>query len=244
MGRCVDRKVLGQYMDGELSPAAAERVRTHVAGCAARHVESPAETCTAALQELQAAEEALRQSPPRRAGGPTGRTPDLAKRVTADLQRRGAFFAARISAGKRRLVGDRVPLGRAVAVVSLAASILVLAFAGFDILSRNEWARRTAPVVADAERVLVRLVRVDPAEQQEALARARREAENLALPERLADTRAGADTNLVLDLGSLQRAFALLTAERDLPPELVAQLHRGDLLEHTERLRESLALAH
>jgi len=240
MGRCVDGKVLGQYMDGELSPVAAERVRAHVAGCAA---------CAAALQELRAAEEALRQSlpavagPPRRAGVPTGRTPDLAKRVTEDLRRRGAFLAARISAGKRRLVGDRVPLGRAVAVVSLAASILVLAFAGFDILSRNEWARRTAPVVADAERVLVRLVRVDPAEQQEALARARREAENLALPERLADTRAGADTNLVPDLGSLQRAFALLTAERDLPPELVAQLHRGDLLERTERLRESLALA-
>ena len=236
MGRCVDGKVLGQYMDGELSPVAAERVRAHVAGCA---------VCADALQELRAVEDALRQRlPDRQAGVPTGRTPDLAKRVTADLRRRGAFLAARISAGKRRLVGDRVPLGRAVAVVSLAASILVLAFAGFDILSRNEWARRTAPVVADAERVLVRLVRVDPAEQEEALARARREAENLALPERLADTRAGADTNLVLDLGSLQRAFALLTAERDLPPELVAQLHRGDLLEHTERLRESLALAH
>ncbi|MGB2937624.1 MAG: hypothetical protein WBD05_05425, partial [Phycisphaerae bacterium] len=78
---------------------------------------------------------------------------------------------------------------------------------------------------------------------EEALARARREAENLALPERLADTRAGADTNLVSDLGRLQRAFALLADERDLPPELVAQLHRGDLLERTERLRESLALA-
>ncbi|HUS46338.1 MAG TPA: zf-HC2 domain-containing protein [Phycisphaerae bacterium] len=234
MGRCVDGKMLGQYMDGELSPVAAERVRAHVAGCA---------VCAAALQKLRAAEEALRQSPPRRAGVPTGWTPDLAKRVTANLQRRGAFLAARISAGKRRLVGDRVPLGRAVAVVSLAASILVLAFVGFEALSRNEWARRTAPVVADAERVLVRLVRVDPAEQEEALARARREAENLALPERLADTRAGADTNLVSDLGRLQRAFALLADERDLPPELVAQLHRGDLLERTERLRESLALA-
>jgi len=229
MGRCVDGKVLGQYMDGELSPAATERVRTHVAGCAA---------CADALQELRAVEEALRQNLPAVAGGP-----DLAKRVTADLRRRGAFLAARISAGKRRLFGERAPTGRTVAAVSLAASILVLAFAGFDILSRNEWARRTAPVVADAERVLVRLVRVDPAEQEEVLARARREAEHLALPERLADARAGADTNLASDLGCLQRAFALLAAERDLPPELVAQLQRGDLLERTERLRESLALA-
>ena len=228
MQRCIPRETLSRYMDGETSPASAECVRRHVDACP---------LCVRALEELRSVDAAIRREMAPQAA------PDLAGRVAGDLEARGAFLGARIAAGKRRLFGDRAPIGRIAGVMAAAASIVILSFVGLDSLNRRAWERRTEPVLADARRVLVRLVLVDPEEHQEALGRARALARELALAERLAAVRADADVGRAADLGDLARAFAGLAGEDDLGPDLVALLESGDLLHRTDRLRDSLALA-
>ena len=228
MDRCVPKKVLSRYVDGDLAEAEADRVRRHVAQCP---------VCAAGVEKMRAVDEAIRLETP------VGDLPDVAGRVTQDLAGRGAFLGARIAAGKRRLFGERTAVGRLAAVLSVAASIVVLTLIGMDFATREEWRRQTEPVLADAQRVLVRLVLVDREEQQAAFAGARELARDLALSERLADARAGAKADEADDLEALGRAFALLAEGGELTPELVAQLEQGDLLRRAERLREGLALA-
>lgn len=228
MGCCMSKAVLSRYLDGETSPAVADRVGRHVAACP---------LCARALEELRSVDAAIR-----REVGP-GAVPDLAGRVAGDLEARGALWAARIAAGKRRLFGERVPIGRAAAVLSAAAAIVLAALVGLDYLNRQAWERRSEPVLADARRVLVHLVLVTPEEQEQALVRARALTRELALAQRLAALESGADAGRAGDLGDLASAFARLAGEADLEPELRAVLERGDLLRQTDRLRESLALA-
>jgi len=224
----VPKKVLSRYVDGDLAEAEADRVRRHVEGCP---------VCAAGVEKMRAVDEAIRRE------ATVGALPDVAGPVTADLAGRGAFLGARIAAGRRRLFGERTAGGRLAAVASLAALIVVLTLAGMDYATREEWKRQTEPVLADAQRVLVRLVLVDREEQQAAFARARELARDLALSQRLADARAGAKADEAEELDALGRAFARLAEGGELAPELVAQLERGDLLRRAERLREDLALA-
>jgi len=161
MGRCVPRKALSQYLDGELAPGAAEEFGRHVAECP---------DCAAALDEMRAVETVVR-----RQTMAEGVVPDVAARVTGDLRRRGEFLLARIAARRRRLFGGRSAPLRAAAVLALAAVILVVGVAALDYATQRAWARRTEPVLADAERVLVRLTLEDlQAEaESEALQKAR-----------------------------------------------------------------------
>jgi len=163
--------------------------------------------------------------------------------VAGDLEARGAMWAARIAAGKRRVFGDRVPIGRAAGVLSAAAAIVLAAMVGLDYLNRQAWERRSEPVLADARRVLVHMVLVTPEEQEQALARARALTRELALAQRLASLESGADAGRAGDVGELASAFARLAGEADLEPALRAILDRGDLLRQTDRLRESVAPA-
>ena len=226
MKRCVSRSVLSQYVDGEMSPAAAERVRRHVETCP---------LCARAVEELHSVDAAIRREVESAA------VPDLAGRVASDLDARGVLLGARIAAGKRRLFGEGVAIGRAAAVLAAAAGIVLAAFAGLDHLNRRAWERRTEPVLADARRVLVHLVQVDRTAQEQALAQARALSRELALADRLASLGADADARRAGDLGDLSRAFADLAGGADLGPDLLARLEGGDLLRRTDRLRESLA---
>jgi hypothetical protein len=105
--------------------------------------------------------------------------------------------------------------------------------------------------VADAERVLVRLVFVDPSDavaakaqaQEEAsrLVWAREESRKLALSARLAEARSGASPAVAQDLAYLETTFTLLADGRPLPPNLEADLKEGGALARAKRLHESLA---
>jgi len=227
MGECASDSTLSQYLDGDLSPPAAETVRMHVAGC---------RRCRERLAEMRALDDAIRSD----AHAPAG-PPDVASRVTDDLRRRGAFFRARVAAGKRRMFGDSLVSGRMLAALAVAAGILMLAAAGVDHVTRRNWARRTAPVLADAERVLVRLVYVERSEKSRRLAWARDESKKLALPERLIEARSRAEPAWAKDLAPLEATFTLLASGGPLPPQLVAQLSDGQLLGRATRLRENLA---
>lgn len=184
---------------------------------------------------MRSVDESLRSPPAAR------QTPDIAERVSAELQRRGAFFRARVAAARERVFGEGLLTLRMAASVAVAASILALGVWGLDWVSRAEWALRTEPVLADAERVLVRLVYADEAGNAERLAWARREARKLAMPERLAEVRSRADAAVAGDLASLEAAFAVLSRGDSLPPDLAAQLAGGDLLFRASRLRRALA---
>ena len=170
-----------------------------------------------------------------------GDAPDVASRVTDDLRRRGAFFKARVTAGKRRMFGESLMSGRMVAALAVAAGILMLGVSGADYVTRRDWARQTAPVLADAERVLVRLVYVGKADDRGRLAWAREETKKLALPERFVEARSRAEPTWAKDLAPLETTFALLASGDRLPPQLVAQLTDGQLLGRATRLRETLA---
>ena len=226
MGRCVAAKTLSRYLDDRLPPAAAARVRAHLAECAA---------CARVLDEMRSADDVVRK-----ATVPSAEVPDLAGRVTEDLSRRGAFLAARVAAGKRRLFG-RVPVGRAAAALAAAAVLLVAAFIGLDRLTRDSWSRRAAPVMADAERVLVRLVYVEAPQEASRLAWARGETRKLALSARLAETRQGAAPLLADDLAYLEQAFAQLADGQPLPPALWTQLSDGEALQRVAYVRDQLA---
>lgn len=224
MGRCIGGKMLSQYLDGELDAASAAEVGRHVAGCV---------RCAKALAEMEAVEAAVRGRQ-----APKGEAPDVASRVTATLRGRGEFFVARVAAGRRRMLGERSAGARAAVSLALAAVVVALAVTGLDYATRRAWARRTGPVLADAERVLVRLVLVDL--EAEALAQAREESRAFALSERLGQARAGAGTGLAADLAYLETTFALLAGGRPLPADLAAALNGGEVLKRAERVRESL----
>lgn len=226
MGGCVLRKTMNQYFDGDLPDRAAARVRDHLAEC---------ERCARAYESLQALERAIRREAPA-----PGETPELAARVVDELHRRGAFLRARVAAGKRRLLGESLWSVRMAAALSVAASLLVIVGAAMNHLTNREWASRTEPVLADAERVLVRLVYVDPADQALRLAWAREEAKKLALPDRLAKVRGEAEAGWAGDLAPIETMFAALAGGDPLPPEMAAQLSRGELLDRTARLHRNL----
>jgi anti-sigma factor RsiW len=227
VGRCVTAKTLSRYMDGDLPSETVRDVDAHVAQCA---------VCRQTLAEMRAMDEAVRQS-----AVVPGEVPDVAAGVTAELRRRGAFWRARVTTGKRRIFGEGngwLPTGIA---LMAAASLAVAILGGMDWLTRDAWNRRTAPVVADAERVLVRLVRMDsPADGQARMVWARQEARKLALPDRLAEARQGASPAFSSDLAYLQTAFAMLAREEPLPSALQDQLKDGDALQRAVRLREVL----
>ena len=228
MRECADDRTLSQYLDGDLTPAPAERIAAHVAAC---------DRCRERLDKMRALDGAIRADP-----DPPADPPDVASRVTNDLRRRGAFFTARVAAGRRRLFGDSLASARMLAALAVAAGIVMLATAGLDHVTRRNWARRTAPVLADAERVLVRLVYVEGHRDGPRLAWARQEVKKLALPERLLDVRSRAEPAWAKDLAPLEATFTLLAGDSPLPPLLVAQLSGGELLGRATRLRETLAL--
>jgi len=226
MGRCVSRTVLNRFLDGELAPAGADAVREHLAACPA---------CARMLDEMRTVDEAIRGDPRE-----APEVPDLAAHVTEELHRRGAFLRARVAAAQRRAFGERLISWRLAASLSVAALLVAIAFVGMDHLTRAEWARRTAPVVVDAERVLVRLVYTEAPDDPARLAWAREEARRLALSDRLAQAQSGAEPALADDLAYLATTFALLVNERPLPPDLIAQLGAGEVLGRAMRLHEAL----
>jgi len=228
VSECASERTLSRYLDGDLTPAAAGKVAAHLAGC---------DRCRERLDEMRAVDSAIRG-----AADTAGDAPDVASRVTDDLRRRGAFFKARVTAGKRRVFGESLVSGRMVAALAVAAGILMLGVSGADYATRRDWARQTAPVLADAERVLVRLVYVGGADDSGHLAWAREETKKLALPERLVEARSHAEPTWAKDLAPLETTFALLASGGRLPPQLVAQLTDGQLLGRATRLRETLAL--
>jgi len=226
MGRCVAGKALSQYLDGELDPAAAAEVARHLAACPA---------CASAMAEMKAVDAAVREGKM-----PADAVPDLASRVTAQLRDRGAFFVARVDARRRRLFGAEAAGMRVAMSFALALVVMVGVVAGLDWATQRAWVRRTEPVLADAERVLVRLQLVDLAAEGGALVRAREESQQFALSERLAVARRGAAAVTVGDLAYLESAFSILARGDPLPPDLAAALARGDVLKCAERVREAL----
>jgi hypothetical protein len=219
-------KMLNRYLDGDLPPAGRREVEDHLDAC---------EACRRMLSEIKAMDQLVRQS-----AEVSTAVPDVAGRVTAELQRRGAFFRARVTHGRRALFGESLLSSHMAAAVLAAAAVLVVALVGTDYMTRSAWSRRAAPVVADAERVLVRLVMVDPTEQQDRLAWARQEARKLELSDRLAAARTGASTGVAGDLAYLHSTFALLARDEPLPAELQAELAAGDVLQRAIRLRDDL----
>jgi anti-sigma factor RsiW len=227
VNRCVTAKTLSRYLDGDLPPAVSREVQAHLAECRA---------CERALGQMKALDDVVRQ-----AGTRPSEAPDVAGRVTAELGRRGAFLRARITDRKRTLFGEsRLTLPVAASLL-VAACVVMAVLAGVDHASRGAWNRRTAPVVADAERVLVRLVNVaTPDEERARLAWARQEARKLGLPDRLAEARSGAKPALACDLAYLENTFTLLVREEPLPSTLQAELAAGDVLERVVRVRDNL----
>jgi anti-sigma factor RsiW len=223
----VASKTLSRYLDGDLSPAASRDVEAHLAECPA---------CERALAEMKALDDVVR-----RAGPSTAEAPDVAGRVTADLRRRGAFLRARVTSRRRRFFGEtRLTLGAVAAAVS-AACVVIALMATADSSPGGAWSRRTAPVVADAERVLVRLVNVPtPDEERTRLAWARQEARKLDLSDRLAEARAGAQPALAGDLAYLENTFQELTREEPLSSALHEELTSGNVLERAVRVRDTL----
>jgi len=227
MGPCPDDKTLSRYLDGELAQRRAARLREHLARC---------DRCAQRYEDLRRIEQAVLATP-----GEPAAVPDLASRVTGDLARRGAFFRARIAAGKRRLFGQWVLSWRMLGAVAAAVAIVVLGLAGMDYVTRQQWARETGPVLADAERVLVRLVYVKNESEPQRLARARDEVRKLDLAKRLGQARSSAEPGWARDLAPLATTFSLMAEEEPLPAGLVHRLSGGELLTRACRLRETLA---
>jgi len=169
--------------------------------------------CAQRYEDLRRIEQAVLATP-----GEPAAVPDLASRVTGDLARRGAFFA-----------------------VAAAVAIVVLGLAGMDYVTRQQWARETGPVLADAERVLVRLVYVKNESEPQRLARARDEVRKLDLAKRLGQARSSAEPGWARDLAPLATTFSLMAEEEPLPAGLVHRLSGGELLTRACRLRETLA---
>ncbi len=229
MARCVPEPVLSRYLDGDLPCRRTEAVAEHLAKCP---------LCQAALNRLRRVDRLVRNAADAWADRPV---PDVAETVTDDLRRRGAFFTARVTHAKRQLVGDRGPPGRVAAVLSVAASIVVFALMGLTHVTRSDWARRTAPVLDEAERVAVRFVYVDPAERADTRARAREASRELALADRLGEAQTGASPALAAEFEYLERAFAALAGNDDLPLDLETDLARGAVTARIVRLREDVA---
>jgi len=227
MGKCPNDKTLSQYLDGELTPQETEAVRWHLTVC---------NRCIKRYEQLHGLDEVLRAAP-----GPAGAVPDVASRVVSELGRRGAFFRARVAVGKRRLLGTGLATWRMGAALAAAVGVVLIGLAGMDYASRWQWVRQTEPVLADAERVLVRLVYVRTEDEAHRLAWARDEVRKLELAERLATARAEADAPWAKDLAPLESTFALLAGNGPVPQDVAGQLRGGELLVHASRLRETLA---
>ena len=225
MNRCPTPKRLGRYADGEVAPSDVVRLDEHVAACG---------RCAQRLKEMRDLDVAIRRLSPA-----AMEAPDVAGRVTDALQRRGTFFRARVEAGRRRIFGESRVSGRAAMLLAVAAVIVVAATAGLDSLTRERWAARTAPVLTDAERVLVRLVYTVPPDEAR-VAWARGEARRLALSARLAEAQRGAAPAAAGDLAYLAATFAVLAGDDPLPPAVLAELGQGDALSRTARLREAV----
>jgi len=227
MGKCPNDKMLSRYLDGELGPRAAEGVRRHLAAC---------EKCAERYEAMHGLENVLRATLK-----PTGEAPDVASHVVSELGRRGAFFRARVTEGKRRLLGTGLASWRMGAALAAALGVVLIGMAGMDYVSRWQWVRRTEPVLADAERILVRLVYVRTEDESHRLAWAREEVRKLELAQRLGKARAEADAPWAKDLATLESTFALLAGNDPVPESVVGQLSGGELLAQASRMRETLA---
>jgi len=227
MSPCPRDKTLSRYVDGELGAAATERVRRHLEDC---------ESCARRYGEFLAVERALQA-----ADETDAESPDVASRVTGELRRRGAFFRARVAEGKRRIVGQGLRSWQMGAALAAAVGIVLIATAGMDAMVRWHWVRRTEPVLADAERILVRLVYVAPSEEERRLAWARDQARELDLPKRLGEARSAAEPVYARDLVPLEQTFTLLARGEPLPAGVAGDLSDGHLLGRACRLRETLA---
>jgi len=223
MGWCLSHKAINQYLDGELSPRVAERVEEHLAGCP---------RCAEVLEDLRGADAALRRASP--AAQPV---PDIASRVTAELHRRGAFLKARVAAGNRRLFGSSPVAVQMAGAVAVAALVLLTVGLAMSHVTKQRWVGRAEPVLKDTELVLVQLVHVDVSRR---VAMARDESKRLGLSERLASVVGQAEPAWAGDLAPLEQTFRLLAEDQPLPPDLVARLNDGELLDRTIRLRQSL----
>jgi hypothetical protein len=104
-------------------------------------------------------------------------------------------------------------------------------------MSKQRWIGQAEPVLKDTELVLVRLVRVEPS-QREAVARD--ESKRLGLSERLTAVAGHAGPAWAGDLAPLEQIFKRLADNQPLPPDLVAKLDDGELLDRAIRLRQSL----
>jgi len=227
MGPCPDDKTLSRYLDGELDRRRADRYRRHLERC---------DRCARRYGDLRRVEQAVRAT-----GGPRATVPDLASRVAGDLARRGAFFRARVAAGRRRLFGRWVISWRMLGAVVAAAVIVAVGVTGMDYMTQRQWARKTGPVLADAERVLVRLVYVKNETEPQRLARARDEVRRLNLASRLGEVRSSAAPRWARDLTPLTTTFSLMAEAQPLPERVVHRLSDGGLLSRASRLREMLA---
>jgi hypothetical protein len=222
---CMGRKTIQQYLDGELAPCAADRVEQHVAACS---------RCAEVLADLRLVDAALRREKPA-----AQQSPDIATRVTAELHHRGAFLKARVAAGKRRWLGSNRAMTPALGALAAAVIVFVAVGLAADHFTRERWVGEAGPVLKDTELVLVRLVHID-ASQQVAVAQAREESKRLGLSERLAGVVGRAEPAWAGDLAPLEQTFKLLAADQPLPPDVVAKLTDGELLDRAVRLRQSL----
>jgi hypothetical protein len=223
MAWCMGRKTINQYLDGELSPRAAQRVERHVAACS---------RCAEALAQLRTMDAALRRD-----STAARRAPDIATRVTAELHSRGAFLKARVAAGKRRLVGGHPVLAGSAGAAAVAALVLLTIGLTISHASKQRWIGEAEPVLQDTVLVLVRLDRVEASQR---VAVARDESKKLGLSERLSGVLCRAEPTWAGDLAPLERTFKLLAEGQPLPADLVAGLNDGELLGRAERLRQSL----
>jgi len=141
----------------------------------------------------------------------------------------------------RRLFGRRVISWRMLGAVVAAAVIVAVGVTGMDYMTQRQWARKTGPVLADAERVLVRLVYVKNETEPQRLARARDEVRRLNLASRLGEVRSSAAPRWARDLTPLTTTFSLMAEAQPLPERVVHRLSDGGLLSRASRLREMLA---
>ena len=221
MGRCMSAKLLSRYLDDDLVPTARREVQEHMAACAA---------CRRRLLEMEAMDEAVRRS-----ARDSGEAPDVSERVVGELRHRGAFVRARMAAGRRQVFGGSLLTARMAGALAAAAVLLVVTLLGTTYLTHEAWARRTAPVMVDARKVLVRLVAVEsPSDAETRLVGARETARELDLSDRLAQVRLGADPALAGDLTYLETTFTLLARGDPLPAGLQADLQTGEALGRAE----------
>jgi hypothetical protein len=227
VGRCVGAKTVSRYLDGDLGPAATQQVEEHLAACP---------RCKRTLDEMRCVDAAVRGD-----DAAFDKTPDISNKVVAELRHRGAFARARITEGRRRIFGEGLFTTRMAGSMAAALVLLSIGLYASSYISTEDWNQRATPVVTDARRILVQLVAVDmKSEQQERIAMARETARQLALSNRLAQVRSGANPALAADLSYLETTFNLLATGDPLPENIQNDLQSGEALARAQRVLEAV----